>query len=289
MALFGSSYTGGAGGVKVPGYVAPAAPKPPVDPYMEKLRQLNMESAQQQVDSGRRDGLAEQYALDNSVMMQGNSDIPRQVTDTSMTIPGGGMAPNGGSSSTTNRQSASGGSAGTRQLPPEIQGRFMPLVELGQIDQTPPQLPPQVQRQGGSFTPEDATGYQNAAYARLKARAGEAGRSAIDSLANEMAGRGIGNSGTMLRGMSDRIASAVQPLADLNVAHLGEEYDAAGRARQLAESAASDSYHGGISQRSTDISAAQALQQLKAQLAMQKYQGGISQRGQDLESLYRFF
>lgn len=195
--------------------------------------------------------------------------------------------PGGGSSSTTQRQSASGGSAGVRQFPPDMQGRFMPLVELGQIDQTPPQLPAQVQRAGGSFTPEDATAHQNAAYARLKATSGQAGRSAVDSLAAEMGGRGIGGSGTFMRGVGDRIASAVQPLADLNVAHLGEEYNAAGRARQLAEQAASESYQGGISQRATDISAAQALQQLRAQLAAQKYSGEISQRGQDLDMKYR--
>lgn len=195
----------------------------------------------------------------------------------------------GGSSSTTNRQTASGGSAGTRQLPPDIQGRFMPLIELGQLDSTPPQLPGQVQRQGGSFTPEDASAHQNAAYARLKARAGQEGRSAVDSLAAEMGGRGIGGSGTFARGVGDRIASVVQPLADLNVAHLGEEYDAAGRARQLAEAAASESYQGNISQRSTDINATQALQALRAQIAAQKYQGEISQRGQDLEALYRLY
>ena len=236
----------------------------------------------------RNDLTAQRYALDQSVNLQGNPNTPRQITGTSMTI-GGTPGDTGGSSSTSNRSSASGGSAGSRQLPPEIQGRFMPLIELGQIDQTPPNLPSQVQRSGGSFTPEDATGYQDAAYARLKARAGQEGRSAVDSLAAELGGRGIGGSGTFARGVGDRIASAVQPLADLNVAHLGDEYNAAGRSRQLAEQAASESYQGGINQRSTDIGASQALQQLRAQLAMQKYQGEIAQRGQDLDRMYRGF
>lgn len=247
----------------------------------EDMRKSQQDIAQQELLNNQL--RAQQFALDNSAGMQANSNIPRQVTDTSMTIPDGSYAPNstGGSGS---RGPATGG-FGTSV--PQIDGRYMSLVEFKPpATTTTPQ--PSVSMGPGTFGPADATAYQNAAFARLKDKSGQLGQGAVESLAAQLAGRGIsGQSGTFGRGLADIVSRSVQPLADLNVAHLGQEYDAAGRERQLSEARANAEYQGGIAQRGQNVSSQQALNSLLAQLAMGEYQGGISQRGQDLESLYR--
>lgn len=228
--------------------------------------------------------IAQRDALTQSGILQRNQSVPRQITGTTMTIGG---TPDQGSSGSAMSSLASQVSGGARQLPPNLQGRFMPLLELGQLDTNPGSTPPTVQRQGGSFTPDDASAYQSASYARLKDRAGAAGQSAVQSLSEQLAGRGIsGRSGTFGRGLADRVSEAVQPLSDLNVAHLGEEYAASGRARQLSENAASESYQGGIAQRGQDIQSQQALQALRAALMQTKYQGDLTQYMNPLRNLY---
>lgn len=221
---------------------------------------------------------AQRYALDQSHMMQANPNIPRTITDTSMTIG------NGGSSRTA---SGGGGGMGGRQLPPDLHGRFMPLVELGQ-QSINDKAPEKVQMGAADYTPENAQAYQDAAFARLKDKSGQLGKGALDSLASTLAGRGIsGQSGTFGRGLADIVGRTVQPLADLNVAHLGDEYQAAQHGRDLAENARLANYSGDLNQRSQDMTFQNALNQLKSQLLLSKYQGDISQRGQDLEAIYR--
>jgi hypothetical protein len=75
----------------------------------------------------------------------------------------------------------------------------------------------------------------------------------------------------------------VQPLADLNVAHLGQEYQAAQRARELAENRAQAEFSGGISQRGQTINANNALNQLRLALAAQKQEALMN----ELEMLRR--
>lgn len=227
---------------------------------------------------------AERSALEQSHGLQSGPN-PRTVTDTSMTISNGGQVQGTQNSRTT---SGGGGTTGVRQLPPDLQGRFMPLIELGQqsIPSTP--TPPEVQMPQPDYTPADATAHQNAAANRLKERAGQQGRSAITSLAEELAGRGIsGASGSFGRGVADIAAQTIQPQSDLNVAHLGQEYAASGRARELSEARAGLGYQGGIQQRGQTIGAQQAIDQLRASLAQTKYQGEIAQRNQNLEAIYR--
>lgn len=249
-----------------------------------------MDSAQDRIrqdEASNNQLLAQRYALDNSHQLQQGPN-PRTVTDTSMTIGGPGME--GGVQVQRNSRSVSGGGGtqGVRQLPPDLQGRFMPLIELGQQSLPSSPIPPEKSMPAAQFGPGDARAHQDAAFARTKDRAGQLGRSAIDSLAAELAGRGIsGRSGAFGQGLADIVSQSVQPLADLNVAHLGQEYQAAQRARELAEGRAGTEFQGGISQRGQTISAQQALDQLRTQLALAKYQGEIAQRGQDLTSIYQ--
>lgn len=231
---------------------------------------------------------AQRYALDNSYKLQQNSDNPVKVTDTSMTISNDRPEDSGVSARAASASAGSGG-GGTRQLPPDLAGRFMPLIQMGDLNPPQGQLPPQVSMPAASFTPQDATAYQDAAFARLKAKSGDLGRGAVNSLSSELAGRGIsGASGSFGRGLADIVSSSVQPLADLNVAHLGQEYDAAGEARRLAEQRAGTEFSGGIQQRGQTIQGQQALDALRAALLQAKYSGEINQRGQDLDALYRF-
>lgn len=254
---------------------------------LQKQTQQNTRQAQDQLtqDEFTRNQLSAQgMALDQSRMMQG-TPAPRVVTDTSMTIgPGGEYS----ESSSSRSASGGGGSSGTRQLPPDIQGRFMPLVQLGSQSNIGASSQPRESMPAADFSPGDATAHQDAAFARMKDRAGQMGRGAVDSLAAELAGRGIsGASGSFGRGLADRVSRSVQPLADLNVAHLGEEYNASQRARELSEGRASNEFSGNISQRGQDASTQQALNALRASLLEAQYSGEIQQRGQDLQSIYR--
>jgi hypothetical protein len=229
---------------------------------------------------------AQRYALDQSYMMQG-SDNPRSVRDTSMTISNGGNVSASGGASESSGSRPSVGSFGGNPAGPQIDGRYMSLVQAP----TPSlneSTPGQVSLNAQSYGPQDAKAHQDAAFARLKDKSGALGQGAIQSLAAMLAGRGIsGQSGTFGRGLADRVAQAVQPLADLNVAHLGEEYAAAAHAQDLGAARDNAIFQGGIAQRGQDIASQQALNSLKAQLAQLGYSGGIQQRGQDLEALYR--
>lgn len=273
-------------------------PDPGGNPALERLKQLqqqhmterNTALKQKELDDQQftRNALtAQRSALDQSHMLQAGP-APRTITDTSMTIGSGGETEVQQNSRTA---SGGGGTVGTRQLPPDLQGRFMPLVELGQ--QSIPggsgaMPPPRATMPDADFSPGDATAHQDAAFSRLKDRAGLLGKGALDTLSSQLAGRGIGGaSGAFGRGLADILAQTTQPLADLNVAHLQEEYGAADRARALSEQRASNVYSGDITQRGQDIQTQMAIDQLKASLLRAKYEGEIAQRGQDLNSIYR--
>lgn len=243
---------------------------------------LNKQLQIQQDEANRNALTAQRYALDQSHMMQANPDNPRTVTDTSMTIGNGG-ASGSTSASGTSRRPATGG-FGTAN--PMIDGRYMSLVEFQQPNLASAAPPREVMPEA-DFTPGDATAFQDAAFARLKDRAGALGKGAIDSLAAILGGRGVGNSGTFGRGTAREIVNAVQPLSDLNVEHLGQEYGAAQRARELSEQRASNVFSGNLQQRGQDISSQQAMNNLLTQIANIKYQGEIGQNANELEALYR--
>jgi hypothetical protein len=225
---------------------------------------------------------AERYALDQSLGMQGNPNNPRTVHDTSMTISSpGGEASSSATSGGSRRVTGGFGGNGA----PQIDGRYMNLVGPSpDLNSTPS---PRATMGDGNFTPTDARAYMDAAFARLKASSGAAGQSGIQTAASQLAGRGIGGSGSFGRAIGEQVARATQPLADLNVAHLGQEYAAAGHAQDLNAQRNNAIYQGDIQQRGQDQSMMAALNALKAQIAAQKYSGEISMRGQDLESLYR--
>jgi hypothetical protein len=185
-----------------------------------------------------------------------------------------------------------GSNASPRPLPPDLEGRYMrlaqPRIQMPKVNESGSSPLPRESMPEADFTPGDATAHQNAAFSRLKDSSGQLGAGAVSSLASTLAGRGIGgHSGTFGRGLADIVSQTVQPLADLNVAHLGEEYSAAQRARELSEGRASNVFSGNIAQRGQDISTQSALNQLRAALAQAQYQGEIAQRGQDLSSIYR--
>jgi len=177
-----------------------------------------------------------------------------------------------------------------------ILGRYTPLINLNTAGGSGGSAPPRATLNTGgfdestqgrvnlnpaSFGPQDATEYQNAAFGRAKAQAGSLGRSSLDSLRGELAGRGILGSGTEIRGTVDRLAAATNPLADLNVAHLGQNFDAANRAADIANSRSLAEFQGGISQRGQDQGVTQALNALRASQNATQFSGDISQRGQD--------
>lgn len=255
-----------------------------------KQTEINTRNKQNQIaqDEFTNNALmAQRYALNQSNGLASDPNNPRTITDTSMTISNGGGV--GGAASAASRRTPSGLSgAGGGAMPPQLDGKYMPLVNMPEFNPSAASpLPAHVGLGANNYAPEDATAYQNAAFSRLKDKSGALGQSAISSLASQLGGRGIGNSGTMARGTAREIVNAVQPLADLNVAHLGNEYEAANRSRQMSENARMAQYQGDITQRNQDMSTQLALDQLKASLVGQKYQGGIQQRGQDLEALYR--
>lgn len=249
--------------------------------------QLSQEAEQnrlRQTEAANNELLAQRYALDQSNMMQSSAANPRTVTDTSMTISSPGEG--GGFAASGSRSSGSGGGGGG-QLPADLAGRFMPLVGMDSMNLPSSPTPPEVQLGEADFSPQDATAFQNAAVGRTQALAGQQGQAAVKTLTERLAGRGIGKSGTLARGIGERIGLAQQPLTDLNVAHLGQEYGAAQRARELSENRAVQGFQGGIQQRGQSIQAQQALDALRAALVQGKYQGEIQQRGQDLSALFR--
>lgn len=227
-----------------------------------------------QDEANRNKLLAQKYALDNSQQMQGHSGNPRTVTDTSMTIGNGGGSGFGGGSGSASRRSPSGGGFGSAN--PQIDGRYMSLVNF-QAPTLNQNMPARVSRQQADFTPGDATAYQSAAFGRAKATAGGLGKSAIDSLVSQLAGRGISSSGTTGRGIAGEIVKSVDPLSELNVAHLGQEYSAVQRARELSEASANNIYQGDLTQRGQDISGQNAMNNLLTQIAQLKYQGEVQQ------------
>lgn len=272
MAFLGSSTPGfpRGGGLPVPGHQAPRPQAPQTDPYTEKLKQLNLESAERQGQQEINDiSQRNQQNAVNGMMalQQGGVMATNSLGQTSSASPGYGSG--GGSR---------GMQGGGNPLPPNIAGHYMPLIEMQQP--TLGGVPPRETMPEADFTPGDATAHQDAAFGRLKASSGQLGRSAVDSLRNELAGRGILGSGTEFRGTADRIASAVQPLADLNVSHLGQEYAASQRARELSENRAQTKFSGDISQRGQDASMIQALNALKAALTQTQYSGELQQRRQ---------
>jgi hypothetical protein len=246
----------------------------------------NQQLQNEQDEASRNALTAQNYALTQSHGLQ-STDAPRTITDTSMTIGSGGGSGSSKSSSSGSKLPTGGfGSAN-----PQIDGRYMSLVEFQQPNLTAAPPPREVMPQA-DYTPQDATEFQNAAFARLKDKSGALGKSAIDSLAAVLGSRGVGNSGTFGRGTAREIVNATQPLADLNVEHLGQEYQAAQHARELSEGRAASNFAGNISQRGQDITSQQALNNLMSQIAQLKYQGEIQQRahqdemGLDWERLY---
>lgn len=179
---------------------------------------------------------------------------------------------------------------------------------------------PTVARGDASYSPSDLRAAQQAEFGLAKAQAGALGRSGIRGLRSELSGRGILGSGAEIQGTVDQLRSTLQPLSDLNAAHLRESYGAAERERDRAEARADTEFQGGIAQRGQDlsaqglraslyegeanraareaearyqgeiaqrsqnISAQQSLDSLKAALMQSGYQGEITQRGQDLSA-----
>lgn len=111
---------------------------------------------------------------------------------------------------------------------------------------------------------------QEAAFGNAKAKAGALGRSAISSTASELAGRGLSTGGgAFARRIADRVASATNPLSDINVAQLGENANNARKNVDTATHAADVAYQGGITQRGQDISQHESEQNRKAEMANQ--------------------
>lgn len=239
-------------------------------------------------ESTRNSLYAQKYALGQSLSMQANPANPRSVTDTSMTIKSPGSVPGGQGGSQGGGSNGDGGGSGAPQggqLPPNIDGHYMPLINMGF---TPSAVSaPHAALGAASYSPADAQAFQDAEFGKAKATAGSLGRSAVEGLRGEMSGRGIGGSGSEMRGVSDRLAAATNPLADLNVAHLGQDYAHAQNERNIAESRVSQQFQGDLTQRGQDLSTQQAMNALKAMLAQTKYQGDITQRNFDISALLK--
>lgn len=243
---------------------------------MRKRTLADNQSAQDNVNAHTRQGWsdsAQQLALSESQRMAQDNANPRTSNGESMDISnyGGGRSASEGASG-----SSGGGQAVSKPpMPPELDGRYMPLIGM---DFTPDStVAPQVTLGQAAYSAGNAHDAQDAEFGLLKAKSGQLGRSAIDSLRSEMSGRGIGGSGTELRGVGDRIAASVDPLAQLNSTHLREDYANTQRERDIAESRVSQQFQGDITQRGQNQSMMQALNTLKAMLAQTKYQGEIGQ------------
>jgi hypothetical protein len=143
----------------------------------------------------------------------------------------------------------------------------------------PPTIPPPTAPSSVGVNGATAAA-QGAAFGRAKAQAGALGRSAINSTAAELAGRGMSTQGgAFARRIADRVANATNPLADINVAQLGENATNARHDVDLSADMAKTGYEGSIAQRGQDV--AQRGQDLSAQqaanaLAIQKQQSLLS-------------
>jgi hypothetical protein len=249
------------------------------DGYLRRQRQMQEEK--------QRNALrASNLALVQNQNLSQDSSNPRTVTDDSMQISNGGSAMRSASGSSGSGSGRIVPSGGFGTSIPQIDGRYMSLVAAPNpsLDSS---TQPNVTMPDADFSPGDAKAYQDAAFANLKAKSGAMGKSAIDSLIAQLAGRGITSSGTTGRGIAQEIIRANDPLNDLNVEHLGQEYEAAGRARELSENRAQAIYSGNLSQRAQNISSQTALNNLKAQLALAQYQGEIGQNTNQLEAILR--
>lgn len=241
--------------------------------------------AQEQHDNTMRDAskqaalnalTAQRYALDQSYMMQGNSNNPRTVNDTSMEISNAGSMGGENAAGALRRIGASSGASGGSSVP-----LMQPLVNLQAPTYPSASVPPPaapVSMNPASYGPADATAYEEAAFGRAKGQAGALGRSALESLRSELSGRGVLGSGAEIQGTADILASATNPLSDLNVAQLGERYAASGRERQLSEGRSQADYSGRISQRGQDINYNEAIAALQNQFATEKYRAELAER-----------
>ena len=219
---------------------------------------------------------AQKYALDQSYMMQGNSNNPRTVNDTSMEISNAGAMSGLGSENaagTLKRASAAGGQGGNGiSSVPLLQPMPYPSVSVPPAPVAPISMPT------ANYGPPDATAYEEAAFGRAKGQAGALGRTALESLRGELSGRGILGSGAEIEGTARIISDATNPLSDLNVAQLGERYAASGRERQLSEGRSQADFSGRIAQRGQDISYNQAIAALQNQYAQEKYKAELEER-----------
>lgn len=257
------------------------------NPAIEALRNQqfqNQAKRQNQLDQNEiarkefeRNALTAQgNALNQAHAMQSNPENPRTVTDTSMTIGNNGSILSG----KVNSSQMSGGT--TKMLPPNLEGRFMNLLEgNGAKFQKPTDLnmgmPPRETMPAASFSPTDATAFQEAQFSRLKDKAGLLGRSAVNSLSSELAGRGIsGASGAFGKGLADIVSQTTQPLADLNVAHLGEQFRDSQLARQMAEQRSATEFSGALQQRGQDFNQQNALNALKMSLSDREFESDLN-------------
>lgn len=119
-----------------------------------------------------------------------------------------------------------------------------------------PTIPPPVQFPGGgAVTAPDTSAANAASFAAAKSKAGAMARSSVNSLASEMADRGILGSGTEARGLTDRLAGATNALSDENVAELNKNVEITQHAQDLAAENQRAQYSGAIGQRAEDINA----------------------------------
>ncbi len=142
----------------------------------------------------------------------------------------------------------------------------------GGIGTAPPVQYPQV---SVSAVP-DASALQSAECGRAKAQAGAMGGSAVRSLREGLAERGILGGGTEARGLVTQLAGATNPLSDLNVAQQSERMGAIQHAQDLAAGQAGTQFGGNIAQRGQDIQAQQAAAQLAQRQREQQQQLLIS-------------
>jgi len=131
----------------------------------------------------------------------------------------------------------------------------------------------------------DASAAQNAAFGSAKAKAGAMDRSAVDALRGELSDRGMLGGGTEARGLVDRLASATNPLSDLNVAQQQESLGIAQHSQDLAANQAAQQFAGGITQRGQDI----GVQEAAANRAQQARLAQLQMLQQALSGLTRSY
>lgn len=249
--------------------------------YREEIERRRRETvAQQMAEERERLQLeAMRLARDQALAMSANPANPRTSTGTAYNIS---SPPE---DSVQMALEAQRRAAQRRGLPPEIEGRFLPLVNFPTAPTI--NLPNQVAMRPASFGPTEARELEEAEFAYQKARSGQMARAAIDSLRDELAGRGMLGSGAEFEGVAQRIAQSMDPLAALNVAQLGRQYEATTRERQLAEQARLAQYQGDIAQRAQDLDALQAQQALQARLALERFQAEDLVRRASIEAALR--